>query len=134
MRDGLTRQIQVGERDSGFMEWLMQWQATIVVLSGEQAGDERDVDTPSIVIGRGPDASWTFADDTMSKEHACVEFSGSGIRLRDLGSRNGTLVNGASMNAADLKHGDRFQLGAHEFQFVMEKRSRGPRTYVVDDE
>ena len=122
MRDGFTRQVQVGERDSGFVEWLARWQATVVVLSGDEAGHERELDRPSVVIGRGPEDGWTFADETMSKEHACLEFTGGGIRLRDLGSRNGTRVNGAGVAAADLKHGDRFELGSHEFQLVLEKR------------
>jgi pSer/pThr/pTyr-binding forkhead associated (FHA) protein len=69
----------------------------------------------------------------MSKEHAALEFSGGGIRLRDLGSMNGLRVNGGATKVADLKNGDRFQIGEHEFQFVLEQRRRQPRTYVLPD-
>jgi pSer/pThr/pTyr-binding forkhead associated (FHA) protein len=43
-------------------------------------------------------------------------------------------VNGALILASELKHGDRFQLGEHVFQFVLEQRRRDPRTYVLPDE
>ncbi len=106
---------------------------TVVVLSGAAAGSEHELERPSVVLGRAPESGWSFQDDTMSKEHAALEFTGGGLRLRDLGSRNGTRVNGSDVRAADLKNGDRFQLGAHELQLVLERRPRRPRTYVVDD-
>jgi S-DNA-T family DNA segregation ATPase FtsK/SpoIIIE len=102
------------------------------VTSGDAAGTEYEIDAPSISIGRGEDATWRFSDDSMSKEHAAIEFANGGIRLRDLGSMNGSTVNGADVKAADLKNGDRFQLGESTFQFVLEQRTRAPRTYVVE--
>jgi pSer/pThr/pTyr-binding forkhead associated (FHA) protein len=69
----------------------------------------------------------------MSKEHAALEFANGGIRLRDLGSMNGTRLNDSEVRAADLKNGDRIQLGEHAFQFVLEKRAKQPRTYVLPD-
>jgi hypothetical protein len=47
---------------------------------------------------------------------------------------NGILINGSEAKAADLKNGDRFQLGEHVFQFVLEKRPKRPKTYVLSDE
>ena len=41
---------------------------------------------------------------------------------------------GGELRSADLKNGDRFELGEHEFQFVLEKRQRSPKTYVVEDD
>ena len=134
MRDGLTRKLEVGERDHLFAGWMAQWRATVVVLSGEAAGSEYGVDRPAIVLGRAPDSGWGFDDDTMSREHATLEYVDGAIRLRDLGSMNGTRVNGGEVMATELKNGDRFQLGNHEFQFVLEKRPRQPKTYVVSDE
>ena len=133
MRDGSTRQVDVTERNDRFERYLADWRATVVVLSGKAAGTEYEVEEPTISLGRSPEAGWSFEDDTMSKEHAAVEFANGGIRLRDLGSRNGTRLNGSDVKAADLKNGDRFQLGEHEFQFVLEKRPRKPKTYVVEE-
>ena len=134
MRDGFTRKLEASPASSpGFAEWLAGWRATIVVLSGDAAGTEFEIDAPSASLGRGAEATWAMQDDSMSKEHAVLEFSGDGMRLRDLGSMNGMMVNGAEVKAADLKHGDRFQLGESSFQFVLEERSRSPKTYVVED-
>ena len=134
MRDGFTRKIEAKDvGNPAFTEWLARWHAAVVVLSGDAAGSEHEVDRPIVSLGRGAEAGWKFADDSMSKEHAALEFSGEGIRLRDLGSMNGMKVNGADVKAADLKHGDRFQLGETSFQFVLEERDRAPRTYVVEE-
>lgn len=134
MRDGMTRKVEAGDRDHQFVEWASQWRVTVVVLSGDAAGTEYEMDRQIVSLGRGPESGWGFEDGTMSKEHAALEFAGGGIRLRDLGSMNGMRVNGSDVKVADLKNGDRFQLGAHEFQLVIEERPRQPRTYVVEDE
>lgn len=133
MRDGHTRKLEVGDLDTSFEEFSGQWRATVVVISGAAAGTEYEIDAPQVSIGRGPEASWRFDDDTLSKEHAALEFAGGGLRLRDLGSRNGTRLNGAEVMTGDLKNGDRFQLGELVFQFVLEQRPRRPRTYVIPD-
>jgi pSer/pThr/pTyr-binding forkhead associated (FHA) protein len=133
MRNDSTRRIDTPDTGATtFEEWLTGWQVSLVVTSGAAAGSEFLIDAPSISIGRGEDASWVFADDSMSSEHAVLEFSGAGIRLRDLGSMNGCRVNGAPVHAADLKNGDRIELGESSFQIVMEERERAPRTYVIE--
>jgi len=133
MRSDSTRRIDTREpADSSFEEWLTSWRASMVMTSGDAAGSEYVIDAPSFSIGRGDDATWSFADDSMSSEHAALEFSGTGIRLRDLGSMNGCRVNGAAVSAADLKHGDRIELGESTFQFLLEERQRVPRTYVIE--
>jgi len=134
MRDGRTRKLEISQGDSGFDKWLARWKATVVVLSGDAAGTEYELDAPRISLGRGAEATWIFSDDAMSKEHAALELAVGGIRLRDLGSMNGSRVNGADVKAADLKNGDRFELGGLAFQFVLEERPRTPRTYVVDED
>ena len=134
MRDGRTRKLEVVERDESFDAFLSKWRATVVILSGDAAGTELELNRPNISIGRGSESHWTFADDAMSREHAALEFANGGIRLRDLGSMNGTRLNDSEVKAADLKNGDRFQLGQHVFQFVLEKRSKQPRTYLVPEE
>lgn len=133
MRNDSTRKIESREAAAtNFEEWLQNRKATLVVMSGPASGSEYIVETPSISIGRGEAAGWCFADDSMSGEHAALEFSGGGMRLRDLGSMNGCRVNGAPVHAADLKNGDRVELGESAFLFVLEERRRAPRTYVID--
>jgi len=48
-----------------------------------------------------------------------------------MGSTNGIAVNGSRVDAADLKHGDRIEIGSHVLQFVLESTERVP-TYDLD--
>jgi pSer/pThr/pTyr-binding forkhead associated (FHA) protein len=133
MRDGRTRKLAVGERQPEFTRFLAETRAVIVVLEGPAAGSEYEIESPLVTIGRGPGVDLAFADAAMSKQHAAIEWSMGALRLRDLGSMNGVRVNGAAVQVADLKHGDRFQLGEHAFQLVLEPRRREPRAYVLPD-
>ena len=134
MRDGYTRKVETPERDMKFEDFHAKWRASVVVLSGDAAGTEWEVQGPETTIGRGEGCDWSVDDDTLSKEHATIEFSNGGLRLRDLASMNGMLLNGTEVKAAELESGDRFQLGDHEFQFVLEARSKEPRTWVLPDD
>lgn len=133
MRDGLTRRLEPREQNDSFSDFLTRWRATIVILSGGDAGSEHDLQQPNITLGRGPDTDLTFDDESMSREHAALEFTGSGFRIRDLGSMNGVLLNGGETRVGDLKNGDRFQLGEHVFQYLLERCTRKPKAYVLPD-
>lgn len=132
MRDGYTRQVERPDvPNPDFVAFRKRWQASIVLLSGDDSGAEFVLEQPSITLGRGESADLRFDDSSMSSEHAALEFFDAGIRLRDLGSMNGTTLNGGDVKAADLKSGDRFQLGSHKFQFVLVDRPKKPKTYDV---
>ena len=63
-------------------------------------------------LGRGKDADLTLADELVSRRHAKVTPDGSGAVVEDLGSRNGTFVNGEVIHAPTrLGPGDQLQLG-----------------------
>jgi pSer/pThr/pTyr-binding forkhead associated (FHA) protein len=134
MRDGFTRKVETPERNVKWDDFSVKWRASVVVLSGDAAGTEWTVEAPQTTIGRGDACEWKIDDDTMSKEHATLEFGNGSFRLRDLGSMNGVRVNGSEVRAAELENGDHFQLGDHEFQFVLQEREKAPRTWVVHDE
>lgn len=68
--------------------------------------------TGPVVIGRSPDADIVIADDFVSSRHARVVPSGEDVVLEDLGSTNGTVLNGALLGApAELSSGDEITLG-----------------------
>jgi pSer/pThr/pTyr-binding forkhead associated (FHA) protein len=134
MRDGRTRKLAAGERGLQFTRFLAENRAVVVVLEGAAAGSEHEIERPRTTLGRGPGVDLVFPDPSMSKQHACLEWAGGALRLGDLGSTNGVRVNGAVIVVAELKHGDRFQLGEHVFQLVLERRRREPRTYVLPDQ
>ena len=66
-----------------------------------------------IIIGRDESADLRIQDLTVSKRHARVEATGSDtVRLHDLGSTNGTTVDGLRVNTAQLRPGDQVEVGA----------------------
>ena len=68
-------------------------------------------------LGRADDCSRVFRDLTVSRVHAELRYVNGGWVLSDLGSRNGTWVNGWRVKKAWVRTGDRLQLGAVEMEF-----------------
>ncbi len=134
MRDGLTRKQGAGSRSSDLGAFLERFDATLVVVRGSTAGEEHPLDGPKLVLGRGPGVDVAFDDGEMSSQHAAIEWSGSGFRVCDLGSTNGTLVNGKRVQAQDLASGDRVELGRHVLQLRLEERPAEPKVYSLQDE
>ena len=64
-----------------------------------------------LVVGRAPEASVRLDDDGISRLHCEVLWDGRACRLRDLGSTNGTRVNGERTQRAPIANGDDVQLG-----------------------
>jgi hypothetical protein len=74
----------------------------------------------STVIGRGEAAQVRIADVGISRQHARVDFDGSRVVITDLGSTNGTAVNGSRVNAAALQPGDVVQIGTTTLTFRLD--------------
>lgn len=83
-------------------------------------GDERiafPLDEGETFIGRKDDCEIYFPDSSLSKRHARFVRRGAGLLVYDLGSKNGTLVNGEAVtDSARLAEGDVVQCGALEFK------------------
>jgi len=85
----------------------------LVVMTGTQAGLALEVGAGGLTLGRTQEADLALEDDSVSRRHARLELAAKGdLMVFDLGSRNGTLVNGARVEAAPLRDGDRLVLGA----------------------
>ncbi len=86
---------------------------TLRVIAGPQNGrvftfDQHD----TFMIGRSEDAHFCLPQDRFFSRHHCIlEIAPPQIFLRDLGSTNGTFVNGIRVETAHLKSGDRIQGG-----------------------
>lgn len=79
-------------------------------------------DGEAATLGRGPDCALRFDDAAISSRHAEVRFAGGELSVRDLGSKNGSLVDGRPVREPRvLRAGDRLRLGP-----------RGPEILVVD--
>ena len=134
MRDGYTREsMKSSSSRTSFADFIETWNPSLVVLSGGLQGTDYPIERASTVVGRGPDVDLAFDDETLSRQHASIEFADGGLRLRDLGSLNGVCINGGVVKSVELKHGDRFQLGDLTFQLIHEKRSRAPKIHYIED-
>jgi pSer/pThr/pTyr-binding forkhead associated (FHA) protein len=87
----------------------------VVFTSGPLAGRDVEV-TAALVLGRQA-ADLLIEDPEVSRRHAALRPAGDGLELEDLGSLNGTWVNGARIQGpVRLEPGDRVQLGDTSFE------------------
>ena len=68
-----------------------------------------------LVIGRGSDCDLVLDEPEMSRRHAMIEVTADGIYLRDMGSANGTFVNGVQVRDAVLYSGDQIAFDRNRF-------------------
>jgi hypothetical protein len=85
------------------------------LLSGD--GRTYPLQMGSTVIGRGDQANLRLPDVGISRRHARLDYDGSQVVLTDLGSTNGTMVNGQRVSAVALNPGDMIQLGTTTLTF-----------------
>ena len=86
------------------------WEISLDVLEGPLAGSSCPIRRSRVLIGRNVDVS--LEDPRVSRRHASLEVYGSTcVLIKDLGSTNGTFVNGRRVQAVELQDGDRILLG-----------------------
>jgi pSer/pThr/pTyr-binding forkhead associated (FHA) protein len=84
----------------------------LVMRTGAQAGMEFPVDRPLVRIGRGSGNDIPLQDTQASRQHAEISQQGEQFFIRDLGSTNGTFVNGERLTAPRLlQPGDQVRVG-----------------------
>ena len=82
------------------------------------SGQRVTLDKPSISIGRLPDCDISLVDPNVSRRHTEVFAAGTGFAVRDLGSTNGTMVNGLRLRAdQQLNDGDIISVGGTHMRF-----------------
>jgi transcriptional regulator with PAS, ATPase and Fis domain len=89
------------------------------VLTGAQAGTTYHSEAEIVVIGTHDSADFVLEDETVSRFHCEIEVQGGRATVRDLGSRNGTLVDGVSVKEAWLHAGATLTLGTAELRFEL---------------
>ena len=94
-----------------------QQSAYLIVISAKSAsgiGRMCKLDRSETVLGRSVEAQFQVEDDGISRKHAKVMSLGDGrFQLVDLGSTNGTFLNGAKVSAKRLEDGDKIQIGSN---------------------
>ncbi len=92
--------------------------ALIVRSGGGRAGEVFSLEAGPTTIGRSPECGIFLDDVTVSRKHAVVVRDGERWRLEDQGSLNGTFVNRARVDAAELNDGDELQIGKYRLTFL----------------
>jgi diguanylate cyclase (GGDEF)-like protein len=85
--------------------------AYLIVLAGIDVGKMFKLDQGETVIGRSHRADIRLDDDSISRMHVKVTLDGTQVHIEDLGSSNGTLVNGERVSRSGLRDGDKIRLG-----------------------
>ncbi len=94
----------------------------LTIESGPQKGHRLMIRPPGpVFFGRDLGADFPLFDRTVSRRHFRIDFRDEGYRLGDLGSRSGTLVNGARVRSVLLNPGDRILAGNTAFAFEWDR-------------
>jgi Zn-dependent protease with chaperone function len=92
--------------------------ASLAVRSGPEVGRTYPLDGRPVTVGRSLDNDIPLDDAALSRRHFQINWVEDAYHLVDLGSRNGTRVNGAREPTARLRSGDRIRVGHVELEFT----------------
>ncbi len=113
------------DREPGYTDWDDQGRGpadqepdTVALLrTDDGSGRSYRLQPGSNIVGRGQDASFRLPDTSVSRRHFDVYFDGRIAVVHDLGSTNGTAVNGATVQTWQLADGDVIHVGHSTITF-----------------
>src|SRR5579859_992843 len=110
-------------------------QITITVLAGPEQGHVFKIARPTTTLGRSNTCEVVITDPLVSRQHCQILLGMGGITLRDLGSTNGTFLNGVRLTESPLRNQDVISVGSTRLRFAVElaKDSADPRAPKVDE-
>lgn len=89
---------------------------TLKVLEGAKVGAKISIKKPEFTIGRSQGCSLCAGSSAVSRQHCMISRDESKVTVHDMGSRNGTLVNGAKIEGTvELASGDEITVGPLKF-------------------
>lgn len=88
------------------------------VTVGPDRGLERRLDGGTLIIGTSPDADLTLRDPTVSRMHAELALLVNGVRVKDLGSTNGTFVGDSRIESVVVPAGSEFRVGKTRIELL----------------
>lgn len=97
----------------------------LLVLAGPLKDSTIDLGDGETTLGREPGNSIVVIDPSVSRHHCLFRREADGgFQIKDMDSRNGTLVNGARVKEQVLRHGDQISIGDSAFLFQMEDQEQ----------
>jgi pSer/pThr/pTyr-binding forkhead associated (FHA) protein len=88
-------------------------------ISGKYQGGEYPLDDgQQVVVGRSSDLDMVLVEEMVSRRHAIISFREGVVAIEDLGSTNGTFVNGEKVSKTVLREGDRVLIGTNILKLV----------------
>lgn len=110
----------------------LQPEARLLIIQGSQKGKEFQLDENGVTLGRGQEADMFFGDPEASREHARVDWEGERFALMDLGSSNGTYLNGVKIVGPEkLSPGDLITVGETVIEFQYTPREEAGREFIA---
>ena len=100
--------------------------AKLVVVSDSHAGLSCELGRRWLTIGRAPGNAFQLAEQSVSGRHCEVLFRGDELRVRDLGSTNGTFIKGVPITEGQLRIGQVLGLGEIELRLEVSPPSAAP--------
>ncbi|MCC6553814.1 MAG: DUF4388 domain-containing protein [Polyangiaceae bacterium] len=109
-------------------------QLALRFISGKYQGGEFPLgEHQEIIVGRSSDLDMVLVEDMVSRRHARIACSDQQIVIEDLGSTNGTFVNGEKIKRATLKEGDRVLIGTSILKVVSTDPGAAPARRRMDE-
>ena len=103
--------------DAAAVDALPAGSALLVVQRGPGAGSRYLLDTDLSTVGRHPESDIFLDDITVSRRHVEFRREGGRFRVHDVGSLNGTYLNGDRVDDAELQNGDEVRIGKFRLIF-----------------
>jgi pSer/pThr/pTyr-binding forkhead associated (FHA) protein len=96
----------------------------LLVVQGRPYGKTLLFPSGEYFFGRGPECQVRPESEWVSRQHCLLRVTADAVFVRDLGSRNGTLVNGTLVeHERQLLHGDQVQIGPLVFEVQLEAKA-----------
>jgi diguanylate cyclase (GGDEF)-like protein len=93
-------------------------EACLVVIYGNELGRKYSLESPSVTLGRSNKCDVQIDQESVSRAHSKITNAGRSVKIRDLGSTNGTYVNDELVEERPLVDGDFIKIGRTIFKFL----------------
>ena len=103
---------------------LLKKRISMAFLSGELSGQVYEIRKSPVIIGRS-DCDLVLDDPECSRQHAELTVRANGVYVKDMGSTNGTFIDGIRINEMKLNDKDEFSIGSVNIMLIIRDREPG---------